>query len=236
MKKIEKKPEDKARVLLVDDHPLVRGGLMEMINRTGDLACCGEAGNTVEAQKAVAELKPDLVLLDLRLQNGDGLELVKIFKSQFASVKVLILSQLDEVTYAERALRAGAMGYVMKENATREILSAIRTVLAGEIFVSQKIKNLAVRRMAGAKKSADDNPASSVEKLTDRELQILQLLGRGVGTKQIAADLCLSHKTIQTHRENIKRKLGLRDAAALVHHATLWIRNENQPKSENLAE
>jgi DNA-binding NarL/FixJ family response regulator len=234
MKNLEGKSKNKARVLLVDDHPLVRDGLMEMINRTGDLTCCGEAGNTTDAQTAVSELKPDLVLLDLRLHNGDGLELVKIFKSLFPSLKVLILSQLDEMTYAERALRVGALGYVMKENATREILSAMRTVLAGEIFVSQKIKILAVRRMAGAKKSSNDGSAAFVEKLTDRELQIFQLLGRGVGSRQIAADLYLSFKTIQTHRENIKRKLGLCDAASLVHHATLWIR-ESQPKSENAA-
>jgi DNA-binding NarL/FixJ family response regulator len=218
----------RARVLLVDDHPLVRSGLMEMINRHGDLVCCGEADSAGDAQKAVAELKPDLVLLDLRLRSGDGLELVKIFKSQFPSLKVLILSQLDEMTYAERALRAGAMGYVMKENATKDILSAIRTVLAGEYHVSQKVNGLAVRRMAGTKKTdGDDDPASAVEKLTDRELQVLQLLGRGLGTKKIAADLCLSFKTIETHRENIKRKLGLRGAAALVHYATLWIRNES---------
>ena len=111
MKKTENKSKAKARVLVVDDHPLVRGGLTEMINRTGDLICCGEAGTANEAQQAVAQLKPDLVLLDLRLLNGDGLELVKVFKAQFPSLKVLILSQLDEMTYAERALRAGAMGY-----------------------------------------------------------------------------------------------------------------------------
>jgi DNA-binding NarL/FixJ family response regulator len=213
------------RVLLVDDHPLVRSGLMEMINRTGDLLCCGEAGNMTEAQKAVAELKPDLVLLDLRLHNGDGLELVKIFKARFPSLKMLILSQLDEMTYAERVLRAGAMGYVMKENATREVLSAIRTVLAGEIIASEKIKLLAVRRMAGAKNNA-------VEKLTDRELQILQLLGRGFGTKKISAALCLSDKTIQTHRERIKCKLELPNAASLVHFATAWFRKENPLESE----
>ena len=224
MKNFENKSEIKRRVLLVDDHPLVRSGLMEMINRTGDLLCCGEAGNMTEAQKAVAELKPELVLLDLRLHNGDGLELVKIFKSRFPSLKVLILSQLDEMTYAERALRAGAMGYVMKENATKEVLSAIRTVLAGEIFASQKIKLLAIRRMTGTKNDA-------VEKLTDRELQILQLLGRGFGSKKIAADLCLSQKTIQTYREKIKRKLELDHAASLVQYATRWVRNESPPKS-----
>src|ERR1700733_627903 len=131
MKNSENKSKVRARVLLVDDHPLVRSGLMEMINRHGDLVCCGEADSAADAQRAVAELKPDLVLLDLRLRSGDGLELVKIFKSQFPSLKVLILSQLDEMTYAERVLRAGAMGYVMKENATKDILSAIRTVLAG---------------------------------------------------------------------------------------------------------
>ncbi|HSY18928.1 MAG TPA: response regulator transcription factor [Candidatus Acidoferrales bacterium] len=228
MKNSANKPKARARVLLVDDHPMVRRGLTELLNRTGDFHCCGEAESAVEAQKALSELKPDLVLLDLRLRNSDGLDLLKDFKLQDPAVKVLVLSQLDEMTYAERALHAGAMGYVMKENATEEIMTAMRQVLAGELYVSPRVHALAVRRMAGVKNNAADNRASFVEMLTDRELQILQLLGQGVSTREIAADLCLSFKTIETHRENIKRKLGLKDAAALVYQATLWVRNEGR--------
>ncbi|MDR3459624.1 MAG: response regulator transcription factor [Verrucomicrobiae bacterium] len=222
------KPNHKARVLLVDDHPLVRRGLTELLNRSGEFHCCGEADCAADAQKALLELKPDLVLLDLRLRNSDGLDLLKDFKLQMPFLKVLVLSQLDEMTYAERALHAGAMGYVMKENATEEIMVAMRQVLAGELYVSPRIHVMAVRRMAGAKNSAEDDRATSVEKLTDRELQVLQLLGHGFSTKTIAAELRLSFKTIETHRENIKRKLGLHDAAALVYYATLWVRNEGK--------
>ncbi|HTB85106.1 MAG TPA: response regulator transcription factor [Candidatus Sulfotelmatobacter sp.] len=217
---------NKARLLLVDDHPLVRTGLAELINRTSDLVCCGEAGTAFEAQRAATELKPDLVLLDLRLSQGDGLELLKVFKSHFPSLKVLVLSQLDELTYAERTLRAGAKGYVMKENATNDILSAIRQVLAGGIYVSSQLNELAVRRMAGTHDKADNANPSSMDILTDRELQVFELLGKGESTRKIANDLHLSLKTIESHRENIKRKLGLRDAAALVHRATVWKRNE----------
>lgn len=229
MKNPANKPKIKARVLLVDDHPLVRRGLTEMLNRAGDFHCCGEAESAVDAQKALLDLKPDLVLLDLRLRNSDGLDLLKDFKLQVPSIKVLVLSQLDEMTYAERALHAGAMGYVMKENATEEIMVAMRQVLAGELYVSPRVRVMAVRRMAGAKNTAEDNRATSVEKLTDRELQILQLLGQGCTTKQIAGNLCVSFKTVESHRENIKRKLGLPDSAALVHYATLWVRNELKP-------
>jgi DNA-binding NarL/FixJ family response regulator len=226
VKNLTGKPKARARVLLVDDHPLVRRGLAELLNRTGDFDCCGEAENSAEAQKALAALKPDLVVLDLRLNNSDGLDLLKDFKIQDPFVKVLVLSQLDEMTYAERVLQAGARGYVMKENATEEIISAVRRVLSGELYVSPRVHVMAVRRMAGVKNNSGDTRATSVESLTDRELQIMQLLGQGFTTKKIAGDLCLSFKTVETHRENIKRKLGLRDAAALVYHATLWVRNE----------
>jgi len=226
VKKTTGKPHTKARVLLVDDHPLVRHGLAEMLNRSGDFQCCGEAESAAEVPKALIDLKPDLIILDLRLRNSDGLDLLKDLKLQFPDIKVLVLSQLDELTYAERALQAGAMGYVMKENATQEIILAMRQVFAGELYVSSRVRVQAVRRMAGAKNNGDDHRATSVEKLTDRELQILQFLGQGFSTKQIATDLRLSNKTVATHRENIKRKLGLHNAAALVYHATLWVRNE----------
>ena len=217
----------KARILLVDDHPLVCCGLMELIARTHDLACCGDVRTASEAQKAVAEIKPDLVVLDMILQARDSLDLIKVFNAEAPAVKVLVLSQHDEMTYAERVLRAGAKGYVMKENATTEILSAIRTVLAGGIYVSQKISDLALRRMTG-NNGLPETFGSFIDILTDREMQVFGLLGQGNSSRAIAESLGLSLKTIESHRENIKRKLELADAAALVHRATLWARNNIQ--------
>jgi DNA-binding NarL/FixJ family response regulator len=200
---------------------------MELIARTHDLACCGDVRTASEAQKAVAEIKPDLVVLDMILQARDSLDLIKVFNAEAPAVKVLVLSQHDEMTYAERVLRAGAKGYVMKENATTEILSAIRTVLAGGIYVSQKISDLALRRMTG-NNGLPETFGSFIDILTDREMQVFGLLGQGNSSRAIAESLGLSLKTIESHRENIKRKLELADAAALVHRATLWARNNIQ--------
>jgi DNA-binding NarL/FixJ family response regulator len=234
MKRLKENTGKKARLLVVDPHPLFRCGLVETISHTRDLVCCGEADNASDAQKAVLKLKPDLMTLGLRLKRGDGLDLIKILKSEFPSVKVLVLSQLDEFTYAERALRAGAMGYVMKDSAPVEILSAIRRVMAGDILVSHEISNLAIRRMVGGLSTAHNGPASFIDVLTDRELQIFSLLGQGESTGKISRDLCLSLKTIESHRENIKQKLGLHNAADLIHHATLWVRNQAGQRSDLL--
>jgi DNA-binding NarL/FixJ family response regulator len=211
------------RVLVVDDHPLVCSGLKDILNRTPDLVCCGVAATVAETKKSISELKPELVLLDLQLGDEDCLDLIKETKSFHPPPKVLVISYLDEVIYAERVLRAGGKGYLMKENATEEILSAIRAVLAGGIYVSQKISNLAVLKLAGKQPPAGANDVASLQILTDRELQVFQLLGRGSGTKQIAGILGLSFKTIESHRENIKEKLELPDASALVHRAILWV-------------
>jgi DNA-binding NarL/FixJ family response regulator len=210
-------PALKPRILVVDDHPMVRDGLRRLLGQESDLIWCGEAGTVAETHTAVAALKPDLVILDLRLKGGDGLELIKSLKAQHPDLRILILSQYEAPIYVERALRAGALGYVIKEQAAEEILKAIRSVLAGEVYLTRGMAALLLRRFVGL----GAKPAEGgIEPLTDRELHVLQLLGTGLSTRQIATELNLSFKTIETHRENIKRKLGLRGAAALIHYAT----------------
>ena len=213
----------KSRVLVVDDHPMVRDGLVRLISNQGDLICCGEAATGPETQAAVAQLKPDLVILDLRLKSGDGLELIKSIKAQDANVRILILSQFDAPIYVERALRAGALGYVIKEQAADEVLSAIRTVLAGQVYLTRGMASHMLHKMVGA---TPKPAACTVANLTDRELHVLHLLGSGLSTREIAAELKLSFKTIETHRENIKRKLGLKGSAALIHYANKWAQEQ----------
>ncbi len=214
------------RVMVVDDHPLVREGLQAMISRQPDLICCGEADSAAGTQEAIESCKPDLLLLDLRLRSDDGLELVKALIARFPSLRILVISQFDEALYAERALRAGARGYVMKEQVTDEVLNAIRTILAGELYVSPRIAALALHKMIETRPAA---PRGGLESLTDRELQVFQLLGAGLSTRHIATKLHLSFKTVETHRENIKHKLGLPDAAELARRAADWVQSCKPP-------
>lgn len=220
----------KTRILIVDDHPLIREGFANMIKRQRDMVRCGEAGTVAETFKAVETLHPDLVLLDLWLGGADGLDLVKSLKSQFPDLRILVISFSDEAIYAERALRAGARGYVMKSQPSKEVLTAIRTVLANELYVSATIAHSMLSKSVGQSRGNRDN-ASDI--LTDREMQILQLLGSGQSTRKIAEGLNLSFKTIETHRDNIKRKLGLQDAVELVHYATTWIQDQRPRLSPN---
>src|SRR5205814_3515260 len=218
------KPAKKPRVLVADDHPLFREGLVQLINRETDLCCCGETDTVAATQTAVASLKPDLLVLDLRLKDGDGLELIKTLKSRFPKLAILVVSQHDETLYAERALRAGAMGYVMKEEAAEEVRLAVRTLLKGDLFVSRKMSVLALHKLLN---NVADSRGNYIERLTDRELQVFQLLGAGKGTADIAGELKLSPKTIETHRENIKHKLGLRNAVDLLCHAVHWVHGDS---------
>src|SRR2546423_5747138 len=213
----------KTRILVVDDHPVMREGLIRLIGSQRDLICCGEAGTAAEAQTAVSAQKPDLVILDLRLKGGDGLELIKSLKSQFPELRILILSQYEAPLFAERALRAGALGYVVKEQAAQEIVSAIRTVLAGQVYLPGGLAGLLLRTFVG---TASKVSRAGVEHLTDRELHVFQLLGAGLSTREIAAELNLSFKTIEAHRENIKHKLGLQGSSALIHYAIHWAREQ----------
>ncbi|HEY9174487.1 MAG TPA: response regulator transcription factor [Verrucomicrobiae bacterium] len=213
--------EKKAKILVVDDHPLLREGVMQLINRQRDLCACGDASSLAEAQAALETLQPDLILLDLRLGGGDALEFIKASRARFPRVRILILSQHDEPLYAERTMRVGASGYVIKEEAPEEVLTAIRTVLSGDTYVSRRIAALVLQRMIPAAKPAN---APRLEDLTDREFTVFQLIGSGLGSREIAEQLGLSVKTIETHRENIKQKRGLKNAADLVREATDWVR------------
>jgi DNA-binding NarL/FixJ family response regulator len=230
MKKHPFKPASKQRILIADDHPLFREGLIQLINREGDLSCCGQTGTVAATQTAVATLKPDLLVLDLRLKDGDGLELIKSLKARFPDLFVLVLSEHDETLYAERALRAGARGYLMKEEATDEVLNAIRRILQGELYVSRKMSVLALHKLLDNAPQARGN---YLECLSDRELQVFQMLGAGRGTADIATELHVSFKTIESHRENIKHKLGLRNAVDLLCHAVHWVlgRSGSDPRS-----
>jgi DNA-binding NarL/FixJ family response regulator len=218
----------KSRIIVVEDHPLLCAGLMQLIGNQPDLACAGTADNTAAARQIVEQCKPDLLLLDLRLKSGDSLELIKSLRVEHPEVKVLVLSQYDELIFAERALRAGASGYIMKENATDEVLRAVRKVLAGELYFSERVAAAVVQRTLREKPSAS---RIGVELLSDREMQVFQLLGASYSAREIAEQFHLSRKTVETHCEKIKHKLGLNSAAELKQFARKWAA-ENLTPSE----
>src|ERR1700719_3180838 len=199
----------KRRVFNVDDHPLVRDGLANFINQQADLAVCGEAEDSAGAIAGIESCRPDVALIDISLKNESGLELVKTLQAQFAQVALIVLSMHDEELYAERSLHAGARGYVMKQEETAVLLRAIRQVLRGEIYLSEKVKNGIVKRLGGI--VPDGQVTSLIKQLSDRELEIFQLIGDGFATHEIANRLHISMKTVASHRENIKRKLNLND-------------------------
>jgi len=218
----------KASILVVDDHPIVRQGLADLLDSQDDFFCCASAGDLVKAQEAVVAQKPDMVLLDLRLGQADGLESIKALKSRFENLRIVVISQFDETVYAERALRAGAMGYVMKDQATEEVLGAVRKVLDGKVYLSQAMTN----RVLNSNFAGKFQPrAAAVENLTDRELHVLQLLGIGTSTRKIAAQMNLSIKTVETYREHLKQKLGLSNSTELVHYATHWVEQGSQMRN-----
>jgi DNA-binding NarL/FixJ family response regulator len=214
-------PPSKRRVLLVDDHPLMREGLALLINLQADLVVCGEAGTVSAGGSEVDRLQPDLLILDLKIDAADTFEFIKSLRARYSGLRILVLSQYDEALFAERSLRAGADGYVTKQEATNEILAAARMVLEGEVYMSRKIASLVFRRELSSTPRADPPVIGS---LSDRELHVFQLLGEGIGTRRISEALHLSVKTIETYQKNIKLKLGLDDAAALVRAATEWVR------------
>jgi DNA-binding NarL/FixJ family response regulator len=215
----------KTDVLIVDDQPLVREGLIRIINREKDLNCCCAVESIGEARAQLALCEPDLLLMDILLPDGCGLDFVKQLAEEHPSLPVLVLSQCDETLYAERALKAGARGFLMKNQAASGIPSAIRAVLAGQLHVSPKVAALALHQMAGRKSGFQRDGLGN---LTDRELQIFQLLGAGVNTREIAGKLHLSVKTIETHRENIKRKLRLSSASELIRYSANWVERQNR--------
>src|SRR5437867_3935028 len=218
--------QKKSRVIIIEDHPVLCSGLRQLIDNQPDLACVGVADNVLDAKRVVDQCKPDLVVLDLRLKGGgDALDFIKTLRVEHREVKVLVLSQYDELIFAERALRAGASGYIMKENATDEVLRALRKVLTGDLYFSERVAAAVVQRMLREKPIA---PRDGVERLSDREMQVFQLLGASYSAREIAEQFHLSRKTVETHCEKIKHKLTLQTAAELKRFARQWA-------AENLA-
>ena len=209
----------KSRVFIVDDHPLVREGLTNLINGQDDLIVCGEAKDSTQAINGVAKARADVALIDISLENESGLELVKQLSNQFPRIALIILSMHDEGLYAERALRAGARGYVMKHETSKSVLACIRQVLAGGIYVSAKIVKRMALRLAPSREALARSP---VERLSDRELEIFRLLGQGRTTSQIAADLNLSLKTVQAYCARAKDKFGVTSLTELLRAAIRW--------------
>lgn len=208
----------KNRVFLIDDHPIVRQGLALLINREVDLEVCGEAEGTQSALTTLPALEPDLIILDISLNGPDGLDLLKAIRSNGRATPVLVLSMHDEATYAERVLRAGANGFIMKQEAAEKVLIAIRRILGGQVYLSERLTNKMLQQMVRGS-SALNSPVAA---LSDRELEIYRLIGAGHATRQIADELHISVKTVESYQAHIKVKLSLRNARELVQHAIEW--------------
>ena len=209
----------KSRVFVVDDHPLVREGLTNLINGQDDLVVCGEAKNSAQAIDRIIKTQPDVALIDISLENESGLELVKQLAAQFPQVGLIVLSMHDEGLYAERALRVGARGYVMKHETSSSVLASIRRVLGGGVYISERIVNKMALRLGSAGEPVARSP---VERLSDRELEIFRLLGQGRTTSQIAGDLHLSLKTVQAYCARAKEKFGVTSLTELLRAAIQW--------------
>ena len=213
----------KTKVLVVDDHPLVRERITELINQESDLVVCGDAEDVPQALKAVAATKPDVAIVDITLKDSYGIELIKQLKELYPDLPTLVLSMHDESMYGERALRAGAKGYLTKQEATKKVVDAIRRILGGEIYVSDKLASSLVRKVAGGKSEAGGTP---LDVLTDRELEVFQLLGQGLTAREVADRLSLSAKTVEAHREHIKQKLNYKTSGELLHFAIQYMLQE----------
>ena len=211
--------EQKSKVFVVDDHPIVRQGLTLLINRECDLVVCGEADEMHAALQAIEATKPDIIVLDISLNGPDGLDVLKHIRASHPKLPVLMLSMHDESIYAERALRAGANGYIMKQEAAEKVLVALRRILSNEIYVSERIANDMLRHYVRGNPDAQLSP---VTELSDRELEVFRLIGHGHSTRQIATELHLSVKTVESYQAHIKDKLSLHSARELVQHAIRW--------------
>lgn len=209
-----------ARILIVDDHPIVRDGLIAALSRKPGLEVCGEAASVAEALALIETQHPDLAIIDLMLSDGSGLDLIKRIKARNLSIKMLVLSMSDESLYAERALRAGAMGFLHKQEAREKLLDAIHQILAGKIFVSEAINDRLLQQVMIGNQPLQKSPITA---LSDRELEVFELIGQGLGSSEIAQRLHLGIKTIETHRQRIKGKLDLKSGLELVRHATQWV-------------
>jgi DNA-binding NarL/FixJ family response regulator len=209
----------KNRILIVDDHPIFRHGIAHLLNGEPDLEVCGEADNAPAALEGIRHLAPDLVTIDISLRGANGIELLKAVRAEFSRLPLLVLSMHDESLYALRALRAGARGYVMKQEALDRVMAAIRQVLRGDLYVSPSMSGRMIEEFV----QGAAGTSSIADKLTDRELEVLQLIGQGHGVQQIAHELNLSAKTVETHRAHIKEKLNFQTARELARFAVQWV-------------
>ena len=215
--------DPRTRILLVDDHAVVRFGIAQLINRQPDMVVCGEEEDASHALRAIEKLKPSLVIADISLKESSGLELMRNIKAQYSGLPVLVVSTHDESIYAEIAFRAGALGYLMKQEALEKVLTAIRRVLSGNVYVSEALAAKMLQQQIRGQTHVQESP---VKGLSDRELEVFQLVGQWKKTSEIAAELHLSVKTIEYYREQIKRKLNLKSAAELTQYATAWVQRE----------
>lgn len=222
MKKPELKAANSYKVLLVEDHPMFREHLGQLIDRDLGMSICGEADNIRDAMKLILETRPDIAIVDITLHGSSGLELLKDIKAQGLDINVLVLSMHDEELYAERALRAGAKGYITKNEASTEVIEAIRCVMKGDVYASRQMTAKLLERMTQKRSNSE---LAGMETLADRELEVFQMLGRGKSTREIAQTLNLGESTVETYRARIKEKLQLRSAAELYLRAGQWVRD-----------
>jgi len=215
---------ERKRILIVDDHPFMRAGLAQLIDRQAGLMVCGEAGDPAAAMTELSKGRVDLVLTDITMPGRSGIEFIKDLVATHPGLPILVVSMHDEVIYAERVLRAGARGYIMKEAGGENLLGALRQVLSGEVYVSPKMSARILDSLSGRRPRGSQSP---IEKLTDREFEVFQLIGQGKSTRDIAKQLHLSSKTVDVHRGHIKEKLELKDTTALVRHAVRWVETQN---------
>ena len=218
--------ENRKKVLIVDDHPIVIEGLTDLINKEEDIVVCGWAKDIPQTIQAIRKLKPDVVTVDISLENESGLDLMKDIKTRFPDLPMLALSMHEESLYALRAIRAGAKGYITKQEATKDVITAIHNVLQDRLYLSETMKEKLLYSLIGNDES--DVVSSPIDRLTDRELEVFSLLGRGKGTRQIAEQLCLSVKTIETYRSRIKEKLNLNSGSELLRYSFQWASRQDK--------
>lgn len=208
------------RIYIVDDHPLVRQGLSQIVASEADMEICGEAEDSPAAIRGVGEANPDAIIVDISLKGANGLELIKNLKAIHEDIPILVFSMHDETIYAQRALRAGAKAYVMKKESPSKVVDAIRKIIQGEIYVSPSVADQVLHQIVNGPGNVSTSP---VDRLTDRELEVVQLIGRGLSSREVAESLHLSVKTIESHRAHVKEKLSLRNATELVQFSVQWV-------------
>jgi DNA-binding NarL/FixJ family response regulator len=217
------KPSEKKRIFIVDDHAMFRDGLQQLIDREADLMVCGDAAEATKALEGIGNSEPDLVIVDISLSGKSGIDLIKAIKDEYEDLPVLVVSMHEESLYAERALRAGAMGYVMKQEPAKVVKTAVRKVLAGDMHLSEKMASSVISKFM---RGTDELPASPLEKLSDRELEVFRMLGLGKGVRRIAEEMGVTIPTINSFRNRIKEKLQLSSSTEVMLHAIHWSREE----------